>query len=145
MIAYMQDKLVATLKKHGYSMTQPRQVVFNALLSGTPRSMRELILDLSSVIDRASIYRTVALFEELGVVVRVNQGWKYKIELSDIFSPHHHHINCTNCGRSVSFDEPDELDQLLTQIAMKHGFRIDDHTLELSGICASCRQARATS
>lgn len=135
----MYEKLSETLKKHGYSLTKPRQTVFAALQSGTPRSMRELTLDLSSVIDRASIYRTVALFEELGIVVRVQQGWKYKIELSDVFSPHHHHVTCTNCGRSMSFDEPDGLTELLDGIALENGFTHENHSLEISGLCAQCR------
>lgn len=136
------DTLVKTLKDHGYSLTQPRQIVFTALQSGTPRSMRELILDLSSVIDRASVYRTMALFEELGVVTRVTQGWKHKFELSDLFSPHHHHLTCTRCGRSVSFDEPITLEQQLTTIALESGYMIEDHTLEISGICPQCRATR---
>lgn len=137
----MYEKLSETLKEHGYSLTRPRQTVFAALQSGTPRSMRELTLDLSSVIDRASIYRTVALFEELGIVVRVQQGWKYKIELSDIFSPHHHHVTCTSCGRSQSFDEPEGLEQLLTHIAVNNGYTHENHSLEISGLCAQCRSS----
>lgn len=138
----MYELLAETLKKNGYSVTKPRQTVFAALQSGTPRTMRELTLDLASVIDRASIYRTVALFEDLGIVTRVNQGWKYKIELSDIFAPHHHHVSCSKCGRSVSFDEPAGLDELLTKIAVKHGFTAEDHSLEISGVCAECRSKR---
>lgn len=137
----MNEKLAKTLKKHGYSLTKPRQAVFAALQSGTPRSMHELTLDLSSVIDRASIYRTVALFEELGIVIRVNQGWKYKIELSDIFSPHHHHITCTSCGKSISFKEPDGLDALLTGVALEHNYTHNHHTLEMTGLCAQCQSA----
>lgn len=135
----MQEQLTETLKQHGYSLTKPRQALFSALQSGTPRTMRELTLDLASVMDRASIYRTVALFEELGIVVRVQQGWKYKIELSDLFSPHHHHITCTKCGRVTSFDEPAGLDSLLTSIALEHGYSNNGHTLEISGLCARCR------
>lgn len=101
--------------------------------------MRELSMDLSSVMDRASIYRTVALFEELGIVVRVQQGWKYKIELSDIFSPHHHHISCTNCGRILSFNEPEGLEDLLNEIAVTGGFTHQFHSLEISGLCPECQ------
>lgn len=135
----MQDTLTDVLKRNGYSLTKPRQALFSALQSGVPRTMRELTFDLESVMDRASIYRTVDLFESLGIVVRVQQGWKYKIELSDIFSPHHHHITCTVCSRVVSFDEPDGLDQILDQIAIGSGFTNDNHSLEISGVCAQCR------
>lgn len=127
-----------TLKKHGFSLTTPRKALFSALQSGTPRTMRELTLDLESVMDRASIYRTVELFEKLGVVVKVRTGWKYKIELSDLFSPHHHHLTCTNCGKVTSFDEPNGLNGLLTKISNDHGYSHTNHSLEISGLCAEC-------
>jgi len=134
----MQEKLTETLKKNGYSLTKPRQALFSSLQSGTPRTMRELTLDLSSVMDRASIYRAVALFEELGIVVRVQQGWKYKIELSDIFSPHHHHITCVKCGKVLSFDEPDGLGNILSQITASSGYTNENHSLEIAGVCPDC-------
>lgn len=135
----MEDLLTDTLKAAGYSLTKPRLAVFTALQAGKPRSMRELTLDLSSVINRASIYRTVELFEKLGIVVRVQSGWKYKIELSDTFLPHHHHLTCLNCGRIVSYDEPDELDNLINRIASEHGFLPKEHSMEISGLCPQCR------
>lgn len=135
----MEDLLTDTLKSAGYSLTKPRLAVFTALQAGKPRSMRELILDLSSVIDRASIYRTIELFEKLGIVVRVQSGWKYKIELSDAFLPHHHHLTCLNCGRVVSYEEPDELENLISKIASQHGFVPKDHSMEISGLCPQCR------
>lgn len=134
----MSDLLSSTLKTAGYSLTQPRLSVFTALQSGRPRSMNELLLDLSSVIDRASVYRTIDLFEKLGIVKRIQTGWKYKIELSDDFQPHHHHIICTNCNKIVSFDEPEGLDNLLDKIALKNGFTPKDHSLEITGICSNC-------
>lgn len=137
----MQEKLVEELKKAGYSVTKPRQIVFTALQAGKPRSMHELTLDLSSVIDRASIYRTIELFERLGIVVRVQTGWKHKVELSDAFLPHHHHLTCTNCGKVVSFDEPDGFDNLLARIASRHGFTAENHTLEISGLCEECQES----
>lgn len=135
----MNEEFTQTLRQAGYSVTKPREIVFSALRSGKPRSMRELTLDLSSVIDRASIYRTVSLFERLGIVVRVQTGWKYKVELSDKFAPHHHHLTCVNCGRLISFDEPDGLTKLIDELASTHGFTPKEHYLEISGLCAQCR------
>lgn len=137
----MQDKLLKSLKEHGYSLTKPRQALFSSLQSGKPRTMRELTLDLSSVMDRASIYRTVALFEQLGIVTRVQQGWKYKIELSDIFSPHHHHLNCTHCLKTISFDEPENFDSLLNKISQDKSFKQTSHSLEIYGLCSDCHKS----
>ncbi len=135
----MDETLAKALKSAGYSVTKPRLAVFSALHAGKPRSMRELTLDLASVIDRASIYRTVELFEKLGIVVRVQTGWKYKIELSDTFLPHHHHLTCSNCGKVVSFDEPPGFEALLESIAGKQNFIVGDHSLEISGLCPQCQ------
>lgn len=137
----MDAKLTETLKSAGHSLTKPRQAVFSALQAGKPRTMRELTLDLASVIDRASIYRTVDLFEKLGIVKRVQTGWKWRVELSDQFTPHHHHLTCNTCGSVVSFDEPPGFETLLNSIAAKHGFVADDHSLEINGVCSECRQS----
>jgi Fe2+ or Zn2+ uptake regulation protein len=138
-IVYMIDKLRHKLQDTGYSLTKPRLTVFGALQSPTPHSMRELVVSLEGIVDRASIYRTVALFEELGIVVRVNQGWKYKLELSDEFTPHHHHLSCANCQRIISFDEPTELVTILNGLAAKHGFALSGHSLEIQGLCPECQ------
>lgn len=137
----MLDKLSTTLKQNGYSLTTPRKALFSALLSGKPRTMRELSLDLASVMDRASIYRTVALFEKLGIVVRVQQGWKYKIELSDLFSPHHHHIICNQCQKVVNFHESETFETLINTIATENGFVPKSHSLEVFGICSQCQSS----
>lgn len=135
----MHEKLAETLKNAGYSLTRPRRAVFVALQSGRPHTMRELADGLKNMVDRASVYRTVALFEQLGIVVRLQQGWKYKIELSDQFAPHHHHLTCLGCGRIISFDEPAGFDELMAALSLQHGFTPESHTLEINGYCQQCR------
>src|SRR4051812_38298994 len=94
------DTLRAILKQKGYSLTKPRKSVFELLLNHEPQSIAELIARSGTKIDRATVYRTVELFEKLGIVHRVNAGWKYKLELSEAFNDHHHRMHCTNCGRT---------------------------------------------
>ena len=137
---YMLDKLQEELKKAGYSLTKPRQTVFGALQAPKPKTMRELVDSLDGVIDRASVYRTVALFETLGIVTRIQHGWKYRLELSDAYTPHHHHLTCQNCQRVISFDEPSNFEELVDRIATKHGFIPRAHNLEIFGLCTQCRK-----
>jgi Fur family ferric uptake transcriptional regulator len=89
-------------------------------------------------IDRASVYRTVALFERLGILHRLQIGWKYKLELTDAFSHHHHHLTCIRCGRIISFDESDELKSELSRIAKSNNFEMQGHQLEIQGLCQEC-------
>jgi Fe2+ or Zn2+ uptake regulation protein len=80
--------LAALLRKNNSSLTKPRKAVFNLLLSKEPQSMQVLVKRAEGKVDRATVYRTIELFEELGIVHRLNIGWKYKIELiRHIFRP----------------------------------------------------------
>lgn len=100
--------------------------------------MREIV-SRSRAIDRASVYRTIALFEQLGIVQRLQVGWKYKLELSDDFHEHHHHMHCTHCGQTTALPEDPALEKNLDQMAAAHGFRLQSHQLELSGLCSTCQ------
>lgn len=130
--------LAATLKRAGYSTTQPRLAVFRALLQHAPVNMNELTQLLIAHTDRASIYRTVQLFERVGIATRLQMGWKYKIELSDAFSPHHHHLTCTQCGKIIAIEENPTIEFELRQLALEADFELSGHQLELQGRCADC-------
>lgn len=100
--------------------------------------MHELLLACPTV-DRASIYRTVALFEKLGIVQRLQIGWKYKLELTDSFIHHHHHLSCSQCGKIVALPENADLEAALLALATSRGFSAQDHQLEIRGLCGDCR------
>src|SRR5687767_10640963 len=91
--------LKQALQSQGYSLTKTRQHVFNALADSDTLSMSQLTGKLRQKMDRASVYRTVELFEKLGIINRLQIGWKYKLELSEAFAGHHHHATCMECGK----------------------------------------------
>ena len=126
------------LKAAGYSLTEPRRLVFAALQYDAPLSMQELYTRLQNKVNRTTVYRVIELFEELHIAQRVAKGWKYKLELTDEFIPHHHHFTCSKCNKTISFDEPEGLDDMLDTIASHNGFTASSHTLEIEGICSSC-------
>lgn len=131
--------LALHLKSAGYSLTAPRRLVFAALQYDAPLSMQDLYTRLHGKVNRTTVYRVIELFEELHIAQRVAKGWKYKLELTDEFIPHHHHFTCTRCHKTISFDEPAGLDDMLTAIASHNGFIPTSHTLEIEGLCATCR------
>jgi Fur family ferric uptake transcriptional regulator len=133
------DQLRKTLKQHGYSLTAARQAVFECLLDSEPRTVHDVIEACTGVADRASVYRTVSLFEELGIVHRLQLGWKYKLELSDDFSHHHHHLTCTACGNVIPLPEDIMLEAHLRRVAQQRGFDPLSHQLEIRGTCADCQ------
>jgi len=135
--------LKALLKKNNASLTNPRKVVFNLLLSGEPQSMQVLVKRAEGKVDRATVYRTVELFEELGIVHRLNIGWKYKVELSDLFLGHHHHFHCSNCGKTFTLPANPMLETMIDSAVAKEGYSPRSHNLEISGLCSNCSSSVA--
>lgn len=133
------EKLHTTLHESGYSLTDARKAVFNALLDREPLTMHELVKSVGTRVNRASIYRVIELYEQLGIVERLNIGWKYKLELSDTFASHHHHMTCLKCGRVQSFEESPSISFELKQLAMESGFKETGHQLEIRGFCRRCQ------
>src|SRR3990167_1555456 len=128
------SQLSDILKQHDQSVTTTRKTIFAALCGLKPMSMHELVDSVSDSVNRASVYRTVELFESIGVIKRIQIGWKYKLELADTFNTHHHHISCIRCGSVSDFEESDNLINELLQTAKTTGFEHVSHSLEISGI-----------
>ena len=133
--------LESRLKQEGYSITQQRQDVFKAILDYGPLSLSEIIRRVAQKVDRVSVYRIVGLYESLGIVQRVNNGFKYKLELSDSFTAHHHHLTCNECGKIININE-NELEQFINLIAKEKHFKPSSHQIEIQGRCIDC-QSRA--
>jgi Fur family ferric uptake transcriptional regulator len=132
--------LRALLKKNGSSLTKPRKAVFELLWNQKPQSMQVLVGRAKNEIDRATVYRTVQLFAELGIIHRLNIGWKYKYELSDVFQGHHHHFHCTNCGTTFTLEPNPMLETMIDTVAAKSEFAPRGHQLEVYGLCPDCKQ-----
>lgn len=98
------------------------------------------LVERAGNIDRASVYRAVDLFERLGVVQRLHTGWKYKVELSDKFAEHHHHLTCIRCGATAAMNEKG-LEAVIEQLTAAHHFKPTAHQIEIQGLCTRCQTA----
>jgi Fur family ferric uptake transcriptional regulator len=134
----MNDRFKEILKDSGNSYTLPRRTVFEQLQKQGPTTSTQLARACAPTIDRATTYRTITLFERLGVVNRIWHGFKSQIELSEIFTPHHHHASCQHCGVSIDIVDP-ELEKLLSRIAKDRNFLALGHVIELTGYCEKCQ------
>ena len=135
------ELLQKVLSEHGSSLTKAREAVFQLLLASAPQSMSEIVKKAAGKPDRASIYRNVALFESLGIVHRIYIGWKYKLELSDDFLAHHHHLSCLRCGKVVDIHDDTRVEAFIDSVAKQFGFTPRRHQLEVDGLCADCQQS----
>ncbi len=136
--------IATVLRQHGYSVTKSRQAVFNALLDTGPITMAQLTNKVHTHTDRASVYRTVELFEKLGIINRLQIGWKYKLELSDLFTDHHHHATCLQCGSVAGLEEDTALEAGIRRVAAEAGFALTAHSLEIRGLCPACQTEQAS-
>jgi Fur family ferric uptake transcriptional regulator len=139
------DTLKALLKRDGASLTNPRRIIFDLLAGQEPQTMQVIISRAKGSVDRATIYRTVELFERLGIVNRLNVGWKYKVELSDVFNDHHHHLHCTVCGGVFVMPENPMLETMIDTVAKKSDFSPSSHQLEIYGLCPNCSSGKTNS
>ncbi len=87
-------------------------------------------------IGRATIFRAIDLLLELEVIERLDLPTGEHAYVA-CRPAHHHHLVCSGCGRTVDVDDSG-LRGVVSEIASRTGFRIDDHRLELFGQCPSC-------
>ena len=128
------------LAENGFHVTKARQAVFELLLEPGPQAMRDLVKKAAGRIDRASVYRNVAIFEKVGIVHRIYIGWKYKLELSDEFVAHHHHLSCLKCGKVVDIHDDALIEAFIDKITRQFNFQARRHQMEIDGLCSTCQQ-----
>jgi Fe2+ or Zn2+ uptake regulation protein len=131
-------KFKKTLTDNNYHVTKAREATFKLLIHSEPQTMAEILARAVGV-DRVSIYRNVELFEKLGIVRRVYVGWKYKLELSDKFIAHHHHLSCLKCGLVIDIKDEKHIYTFIRAVCAKFDFEPIRHQFEIEGLCAECR------
>jgi len=139
-MSQINDEIATILRNNDLSVTKQRVLVFELLEGREPVTMYELYDLAKGQLDRASLYRIVTAFEQRGIVRRINIGWKYKIELSDKFAEHHHHLSCVQCGLVVPIAEH-ELEAFIASISRNHSFTPTEHEIEIQGYCQNCAPA----
>lgn len=132
------DKFESILKDNNVSVTTVRRAIFNALAQADKPLKNGEITTLVPAVDRASIYRTLELFDRLGLTTTIIRGWTPFTELAEPFKAHHHHIVCEECGKVVEI-ENDTLEDVLGLIAKRHNFTLTKHVVELTGTCTQCQ------
>ncbi|MDP2077591.1 MAG: Fur family transcriptional regulator [Sulfuricurvum sp.] len=131
------------LRDNGLKFTIQREVILEMLYSSdehlTPESLHHLIQekhpDLNTGI--ATVYRTLSLLEDSDMVTSLSfgaQGKKYELGAKD----HHDHIICTQCGEISEFVD-DEIETRQKKIAEELGFLIQEHSMQIYGICQVCQ------
>lgn len=125
-------------------LTSQRQAIIETAFSTKEHFTAEKLLEWSRrrdpSVSRATVYRTLPLLTESGLVREMDFGKDHKLyDPNYAEHPHHNHIICEDCQRIVEF-ESDKIDQLESEISTRMGFAVKAHKLQISGHCEELRK-----
>jgi len=136
-----EQRILEELSQAGHRVTQPRRAVIRALLEDeghhSPAEVRERAQDRCPTVGLVTVYRTLELLVDLGFARRIHTGDGCH-GYAAATNGHHHHLVCRQCGAAVEFEGCD-LSSLLEQIGRATGYSVDEHLLELVGLCPACQ------
>jgi Fur family ferric uptake transcriptional regulator len=117
----------------GYKATPQRMAVLRALVEEQHQSLEEIRARCPEV-GLVTVYRTLDLLGNLGIVRRLDLGDGARYELAE---NHHHHMICESCGDISEFEECPLDPELLPPGSTD--FEVRAHSLEVYGRCGACR------
>jgi Fe2+ or Zn2+ uptake regulation protein len=133
------DELTSILRSRGQRVTSQRVVIHDALLEldrhVTADEVHAAVSDRLPNVSAPTVYATLDLFEELGIVRRINLAGgaaRYDPRPDD-----HHHLVCERCGRVEDLDAGVDMARVL-RAASRRGFRADHAEVVVYGLCSVC-------
>jgi Fur family ferric uptake transcriptional regulator len=136
--------IVIALEGAGYRLTEPRRSLA-ALIADqdghfTAADLVDAARDRRLGVGRATVFRTLEVLEDLGAVERLDlpSGEHAYVGCEPA---HHHHVVCSGCGRTDEIED-EGLRAVVADVARRTGYRVDDHRLEIFGLCPACQDAR---
>ena len=135
------DTAYVTLRDNNCKLTNARKAVLEVLFNEeghlNSSEIIEKVKNFDDKIGRASIFRALELFTQLGIIRPTNydvQTSRYVVMESD---GHHAHLVCSNCKAVVDLGDC-QFEDALDRFAEENGFDLSGHLLELYGLCENC-------
>lgn len=137
------EKYREYLATKGLRLTRERSIIIEEVFASHEHfDAEQLIGRLAQRTDgtrvsRSTIYRSLLQLEEAGLIRKVARQEDRDVFEHDYGYPQHDHLICSKCGTLIEF-QADAISQLLSEVASRHGFRMDGHRLEVTGLCDAC-------
>lgn len=132
------------LKSKGHRVTREREAIAEAVLLNRGHfDVDELFLHLKNEhgVSKASIYRTIPILIEAGLLAAVYLEDGH-MHYERVFGREHHsHLRCTSCGLIIEFSAP-ELPDLADEVARQKKFKSEGHKFEIWGRCSKCAKKK---
>ena len=136
------ELFINLLRKKRLKLSYPRLLIYQELSDAvnplSPLELYHCLLKRKRRIGLTSIYRTLELFETLGIAFKIVNGSNTKYKLCES-EDHHHHIICKKCGHVVEFKFCD-IPNWSKKIIESTGYQITEHQLNFYGFCEDCRK-----
>lgn len=135
------NKIAGILRREGYRLTPQRHAVLKVIAGShdhlTPAEIHERVRQDYPAIGLVTVYRLINLLSDLKLICRVNLNGESQSYLMRRPTGHHHHLICSQCGRTVDFTGCDMVD-LEARLSRETGYVIEGHLLEMHGRCPAC-------
>jgi len=122
-------------------LSHPRFLIYQELSNAeaplSPQELYQCLLKKRRKIGLTSIYRSLDLFESLGILFKIINGSSVKYKLCES-EDHHHHIICKACGDVVELNFCD-ISNWSKKVTESTGYQVTDHQLNFYGLCKSCK------
>ena len=131
----MDNKIEEKCLKVGVRLTEQRKIIAKVMSQSEDHpdvdELHKRVSKIDSKVSIATVYRTVKLFEEAGIVSKHDfKGTKARYEQATM--EHHDHLIDINTGEIIEFVN-DDIEKLQKKVAEKLGYKLVDHRLELYG------------
>ena len=140
-------KFLDFLGQKSLRLTSQRQAIIDTVFSTDQHFTAEQLLEWSrerdKSVSRATIYRTLPLLTESGLVHEMDFGKDHKFyDPNYADHPNHNHIICQDCDKIVEF-ESEKIDRLESEITHKLGFELQAQRLQITGRCEELKKLGA--
>ena len=133
--------LINALRQQGYRLTPQREMIVEAVAHAgrhvTAEEVYERVCARASAVNLATVYRTLDLLVELGLVSQADLGDGKVTYASPVHGPHCHLV-CRRCGCVIEAD-CDLVEPLEERLEEQYGFAAELHHFAISGLCADCK------
>jgi len=137
-----QGSLLDDLKARGTRITPQRAIIIEAIetLSGhiTAEQIFAAVQQVNAYISLATVYRTLDLLKELGLIIESNMGGPTSHYALHDHSTHHHAV-CRMCRHTIELPS-DLFKPIADQLQTRYGFMADDNHLVVFGWCKGCAE-----
>ena len=142
------EEWLERLQVNGYRLTEPRQAVVEVITSSrrvmNPLQVFDQARQRYPSLGLVTVYRTIEKLEELNLVQRVHQPSGCQGFVA-AFSGHQHLLICQGCGQVEFFSgENEKLETWTSQLEQESGYHIQEHWLQLFGLCTDCQPEDGT-